>query len=316
LVLATIMSATGSSTCRFDLFHCGLRLDTTVDLISAAVYKSSWGRAFEDNWGGRKTTYNAIKKPVDILEGILRTELGVAAADINTGSFDTAAGLRTGSSWEGVALQLLEQVSSEDLLDAFCRQFGLLFYTALDGRDSVAALDYSATVAGWVTEADLVAEPVVGLTSRDLLYTDFRVNYANPPGTDLYLATAYCNRTNHNLSADGTAYSSKCSTAYTDAGQVERQLELDCPFINSQATAEVVLKWWIDWTRKQRRWAKLVLPMDALKYELGDRLDLDLGDVLPTVEQTSPSRPVWVVYRSTVRTTGRVELEVLEVVAP
>lgn len=91
-----------------------------TEIILAEVKGRMFGTWIDE--GGRSNTYNAndlIEDPAFIIESILRDELGLASADIDTASFDAAANsmvrarLHINSDNEGDALSFIRQITEQ-----------------------------------------------------------------------------------------------------------------------------------------------------------------------------------------------------------
>jgi hypothetical protein len=293
----------------FELYALGIRLDVAIAIEDWLPFASMLGRAFGDTWGGRKTAASVIYDQAEVLEAILRHELGVTTAEINTGSFDAAVS-------DGLTLimagQITEIQESIEVIEDLAFHTAMLYYVDGDGKEAVRTLKHGSTVRT-LTPSDFVDGSIeCQFTKREELFTDYILHYARIHGEDTYVSHIFCNRNDSNIG--NAAYETKCAAAYAALGNRENPKEYWCNWANDQTSARNILKWLIDWNRARRRRVTAEAFSDQLDLELGDRVDLQLGRYLLERDTDTP-RPVFVLESSTIEA-GRVDLQFLEVIAP
>jgi hypothetical protein len=260
------------------LYDLALRLDLTININDFVPFISCKGREYLDTWGSRKTAGNLIENPVDVLEGVLRDELGVVAADIRTALFDTANTAR--SAWK-CAGQLVDSTRSEDVIDEMAENAALAYWIDTDGQESVRALGYSATPDKTIRTRDVKLGSIeLDYTSRDEIINDFTVNYGYNPAAEEYMAQAWANR--HGSTIEDMIYTDKLIESWKSIGKKENRREFFARWIQDSATAEELLKFLIDWQRLRRRTIQLELWLDSIGVELGDLVKFDgFADLIP-----------------------------------
>lgn len=80
------------------------------------------GREYTDTWNSRKTVGNLMENPADVIEMILRDELNVITADIDTASFDVVNSILSSVKARGT---IWTQVSGENILNDICQMFNV-----------------------------------------------------------------------------------------------------------------------------------------------------------------------------------------------
>jgi len=113
------------------------------------IYVSAKGRKYgswvDGSRGSPGNSFNAndlIEHPVYVIESILRTELGLADANINMISFDTIA---AATSSYRIAFSQLDRIKAFDLIDDICRQF--CYYFFINGEGKATLVDKKLTSA-------------------------------------------------------------------------------------------------------------------------------------------------------------------------
>jgi hypothetical protein len=262
---------------RADVYEIGYRIDGTVDLIDAKVGAVLQGREFQDTWGGRKTAGNLITYGVDGLESILRDELGIATADINTASFDTVAADPTHLAGGGGAIagQQLKFEESKTVVDKLCKEFGMLYFVDIEGKETVRHLEYTSSPIKTLTARDFKLGSIkCDYTPRDQVYNDFTVNFDRCRFDDTYLQNTFCNRLDEN--GVGTGWRDECAASYASLGNFEQAIEFNLDWISDVTTARKFLIWMMGWLLYRRQVVEGILVLEHVNLELGDIVALDL----------------------------------------
>lgn len=106
--------------------------DLQVIYVSAAGREyASWVDGSRGSPGNSHNAGSLIEHPVFVIESILRTELGLADANINMISFDTVA---AATSTYKIAFSQLNRIKAFDLIDDICRQFCYYFFINGEGK--------------------------------------------------------------------------------------------------------------------------------------------------------------------------------------
>lgn len=293
-----------------DLRELGVLLHTSLDILEANIYARLNGREYQDTWGGRKTAGNTIENPADVIESIFRDELSTAGSNINTTKFDAAS---TATSSQKAAGQAVEIDDSLEIIAGVGEDHGILYQPDRDGTEAVVALRHDAA-ADVLTEHDFADGSVVCEYAADThVYNDFVIRYGYNPTADEYTQSLYCNKDGQNIG--DSSYATKCQNSH-DAIRGAHFKEFFCRWINDDDTAKVVLKWLIDWTHLPRLIVSGTCFLDALKYEIGDLVQLDLPDLLASTPGDADA-PVFMIYDIKLRVKdGKVAMKFLEVKEP
>jgi hypothetical protein len=262
------------------LKEIGMVVWTSIDLLDANIYGRLVGREFQDSWNTRRTAGNAIVKGVDVLESMIRDELGVTSStDINESAFDTAATART---WEAIG-QVTEVEFSLDVFKGLCENFGLVYFVDIDGKETVRVLKHNATPDLTLTLMDFADNSLeITYTQRNAIVSDYVVHYGWNPTSETFAFSEYCNRNDSSLTTDAAAYETKCSNAYASLGNEENRREWDARWMYTESDAELFLKFLIDWNHQRRLRIKGEVFLDYLGLEIGDLVAFyNLYDYLP-----------------------------------
>jgi hypothetical protein len=237
-----------------------------------------YGRTFGGTWNGRKTAANIVDSAPEVLESIIRTELGGGDNSIDMAAFDAADTARSVSA----AGQLHGRTKSINVFDEICKEFGLLYFVNLYGKHSCLALKYNSAVKN-INVRDFI-DPYktlqISTTPRESIVNSVNLRYDVNQYSGEYAQLAYCNRNGYSGSI-GASYQTKCSNSYDALGQIEQALEMECDWIKSTATAEAIVKWLIDWNYLERYIIEGSLTMDWLGLEIGDTVTLNIPPFLP-----------------------------------
>lgn len=250
-----------------DFYEIADRIDVTVDLISAELGAITNGRKFNDTWGTRKTASNAPDNPVDILEGILRHELAVATADIDTALFDTAlTDIGVNHKAAGCVYEIENSLSVASKL---CYDHGLLYWVNDDGQEAVLQLKHGAAVKTIQLEDIAKDSLLVKQTKREKIYNKFDFHYEKCFFDDTYFSHLYCDRAGQDLG--DASYATKCADSYGALGDHENPLTINFDWIQDLATAQKMGKFFVDWLSLARLLPQCNLIMERnLALENGD----------------------------------------------
>lgn len=283
------------------------RLDLTININDFVPFVECKGREYLDTWGARKTAGTLIENPADVIEGVLRDELGVAGADIDTAAFDAANTDRAGWKFAG---QLTEQDRSENVVDQLAQDGAFIYFVDVDGKESIRALGYGtedATLGIGDFELNSIE---FGYTDREEVVNDFTVLWGWNPDAEAYMSQSWVSRHGSSLD-DPMDWVDKCIDSYTRLGNIEKQRGFEARWIQDQATADLYLKFLVDWLRVRKRTLKGNSWLTSLGLELGDRIKLkNFGQYIGD-EDTA----IFVVENKRIRKgSGTFELSLLEVI--
>ena len=291
------------------IYETGVRIDFATDLLKTNFCCQMAGRGYLTDWGSRRVQYQLITDAPDVVESILREELGVAAADIDTTMFDAAVSENNIE----CAGQLHDIKNSLDVIEQICFESGLLYYMDGEGKHTIEHLGWKTPVAN-ITYNDVVNGTIkIDYTSLDDIANAIHVRFNKNQWSKEYALHEYADRSgkSSNVSA---GYDTKCANCYSDLGNVERFIELEFDWIKHPLMAADMVEWFVNWLAHQRLLIECECFMDALALAIGKIVTLEFPDDLPA-SVTSSSRFV-VTERRINRRDGRIGLKLLEVVEP
>lgn len=249
------------------VWEIAVRLDLSIDVLEMDFAGSVKGREFQDTWGSRKTAGLLAESPAEVIESILRDELGISGSDIRTGNFDTVHTAESGAG-QDCAGQVLKVQDSLDVIAEICESHGDLYLLDYTGKESLVKLAHGAAVKT-LTARDFKKDSVLcGYTPRKDIVNDFTLHYDYNPSLDEYTSLAYCNKDANSISS--SAYQTKCDDSYTALGDQVFAKEWSSKWINSSLTAKIVVKFLVDWTSQKRLQLTGEVWLDNLTLELGD----------------------------------------------
>lgn len=249
------------------VFEFGIRQDFAVNLLTANYGAKMIGRRYMHTWNARKTATGTIRGPIDMIESMLRYELGAVDADIDMTAFDAAWWLRLSTAWL-VKGQLLEQIDSKDWLKKICFEFGLLHSITEEGKHTVVALGNHAAVDN-LTLADFV-EPHTSLkmelTERDSIITQINAASDKVPweSDDYWYSTT----------------STRDATAYAALGNKDQVFNIKLDWLHKINVGSFVT-FLQAWRQKQRIIISGDLFMSKLNLTLGTIVTVDLPGFIP-----------------------------------
>ena len=192
--LAFTCGAAGAIALAFEITQLRLRIkmNTNLSFSSHKVFVAGDGRTF-GSWidaGGRTPPAgqddegDIIKNPAYLIEDILREDLSIATADIDTASFDAAATELSG--WE-MAFSIVKQQNSLAMIEAICRFSKLNYVINCQGEHSLIVLDTSYSADDTLYKADIKAGGLTLQSSKiKELINDVAVNFSKHPAQNSY----------------------------------------------------------------------------------------------------------------------------------
>ena len=241
------------------------------------------------------TTTDFIEQPVYVIESILRDELGLTSARINTASFDELGNSTDGrrNGWKH-ARSITERISPFSLIGEIAEESALFFLYDHVNKARVVAIDHYAptTVIGKSHIAVENNRPVIRTRKTHVRHIQnrFRINYRFNHGNGGFDKELFVNESDNNLS-DNTrndkspvnTYEGLCSHSQTMYNYV-REWVFESSGIRDEATAELFIKTMADWLaiRKWEVHATLLYGATTLAIEHGDQVLFDADvDILP-----------------------------------
>jgi hypothetical protein len=235
-----------------------------------------------------------IENPALFVEYLLREQMGVADARIDSSSFDTAATAR--STWK-IAASIKDQRRAEEHLRQICFEFGMILSllpdsTTGEDRYTLTALPDSTTASDYtVTESDILftdkPQIEIGYTQGGRIFNDFYVKYFIDYSTGETQKSLYCSDTNgdgavsNNLSADSGALRGGSYTNWLSESQSRYRsrnpFEVSLEFVRDTATAEKFLKLCADWWAFKRQIVRLKVLKNLVTVDkqIGNILKID-----------------------------------------
>ena len=291
------------------IYETGVRIDFATDLLKTNFCCQMRGRGYQTDWGMRRTQYGLIEDAPDVVESILREEIGVPAADIDTAAFDTAVSENT----IVIGGQLHDLTESLKVIEQICFESGLLYYMGGDGLHAIKHLGWKTPV-DHITYNDTVSGSIkIDFTSLDDIANAIHIRYNKNQWSKEYALHSYCDRAGKS-STIAAGYDTKCSNNYADLGDVERFIELEFDWIKLPAAADTMVEWFVDWLAHQRMLVECLCFMDKLDRSIGDIVTLEFPNEIPA--SVSMSSRFVVMDRQINRRDGTIGFKLLEVVEP
>lgn len=205
--------------------------------VEKNIFALHSGRIFGDTWFGRKISTDLITNPIDILEHTIRLQ-NFSDLDTNlqigkeyspnalikttgTGGFDNATDNRVEEVRDytvAFSLQEEDKTSSEFIKKAICKNYFLLNYTDLEGKECIRGLSRSETSPSVnFTLADLQDRDSIKIEEPKIqnIYCEPTVKYNWSPALEKF--TAEINITN----TDKTTYQAGYVTGVTEESMAE-----------------------------------------------------------------------------------------------
>jgi len=251
------------------------------------IYADLKGKKFGSWARSPFTTSDFMESPAFIAESIFRDTLGLATAQVNTASFDSAGnagGKRENASWK-YARSLVQQATSLQYLGELASDSALVLMRDYQNKERVVPIDFNQPDdATALTTADILddnGKPVVraSQTHISLVRNEFYLNYNFSYATGQYLSQLYISasatnmvtNTRDNTDGNGATYTALCTNSQSYYNKIERWT-YSAPWIRSDTTAELFLKVMANWLalRKWQVRATLIYNALTLKFELMD----------------------------------------------
>lgn len=256
--------------------------DEAFVVVSGPVY----GSAIGGRSNGRSSTVLAECAPY-IVELILRSELGLTDTEINIASFDTAGNTTNGDRKDWKAAEVIsDQGDSRDIIEKFCKEFGVVYFQNYENKETVRALK-KLTAVKTIDRTTIQEEtPKITFSKYKNIYNEFYLNYRKQYPSGKFLKTLFITASDHNLVSNtrgGTpnTYTGLCADSQTKYNFTQR-LTLDCDWIRDNATAEYLIKWLAEWLCYRKYIVEFQSAgLDHIELELGDQIKID-HTLLPT----------------------------------
>ena len=312
-IAVTMYTEAGTANHQLNVYEVGVLVYVTQSIEKMNFAAQLYGRIFGGTWDSRKTAANMVESPSEVIESIIREELGGVNADIDMTRFDAADSARSSYKCAG---QLHDFMKSKDVFQKICQEFGAIYFIDVFGKHSLLALDYDSQ-DHILTPGDF-SNGYNGIqasyTPRESVINDVRVLYKKNQFTDEYQKVAYCNKDGYSGSI-GSAYQTKCSDSYAAVGNESMKFDIQCDWIRDDATAELLVKWLIDWNYLQRIIIEGDIFFRDLSIEVGDMIRLfSFEKVIP--DSITTDALFIVTETRTKRSEGRIGVVLLEVKEP
>jgi len=306
------IDATGCANHEIRCYELGLLIYVIQPLEETEFAGSIHGRAFGGTWDSRKTSTALVESPAEVVESLVREELDGGNDDIDMTEFDVVDTARASWKTEG---QIHDLVEFEKVVNKICEEFGVLYFIDVHGKHTLKTLDYNASTIDTLVLSDFI-EPQskleISMTPAEMVINSVKIFYNKHQFTGEYMKYAYCNKDGSSGSI-GSGYETKCSDSFDAHGENEEYFEMRCDWIKDDATAELLVKWLIDWAAEQRVVLSGDLTMDHLDKEIGDLLSLDLEDYVPS--SVTATGVFMVIETRLIRSENRIGIVLLEVKA-
>jgi len=233
---------------------------------------------------GRDNGFNAgqlIQRGAYPIEVILRDELGLVSSQINYGSFDLLGNITDGERKDWYSATAIDsQENSLRIIANYCRQFGTIYLQDYQDKEKVVALK-KKTAGKTIDRTTLQMETLqVKLSDIAMVFNEFYLNYDKLWLTGNFRATRYLTASGTNMSSNsrgGTpnTYTGLCSDSQSKYN-LTRRLTLDCNWIHSVTTIDLLLKWLAEWHCYRKYIFEFQSAgLDHINWELGDQIKID-----------------------------------------
>jgi len=280
---------------RMRLYEFGLCFAKTIPLNEKSkLYAYIQGREFQDTWGARKIAAAMVENPADVIEKILRDDLGVASADIDTTAFDAVSG--TDRVFWDLAYTINKEISSLDEFEAICKEAFLVYYKKYDGDHTIEPLKTSGSADKNLTKNDVKTLEDDEHTSTfnvrhsplSEVYNEFFVHYDKDPATDDYLKVAFVKdpdagsyssnyvstaAASSDLNGNEEDYWDKCELSYDTYG-FKRTKHIYLDRVRDPRTADNILCMAIDWFYLRKAEVSFYTQLQNCDLEIGDLIGL------------------------------------------
>jgi len=288
---------------------------------TASIFANIRGRLF-GTWidaVGRSNSYNSgdlIEYAAFPIEAILRNQLGLGNAEIDTASFDAVGQsllAPTRVSWK-FAKQIFDIENSLDIIADFCRECGLIYLHTYEGKEKVLTLNYDSTPAKTITaqmillNSDKTASLKWGFTDLRDVYNDFSLSYQKNYATGGYFGNLFVNKDDASAEVTSTypTLQTLCSDSYTAYGLI-RKLNFKCEWIRDETTALLLLNHLVRWLSRRKRIASFQSSLILCDLEIGDQVKI-------TDDWTPADNPTMMVTRLDLDpSTDMINVELIEI---
>ncbi len=295
---------------------------TMIDRTLREVYLDKQGEEY-GSWitgrAGGHASGDLIENPAHVIEAVARQDMGLATAEINTASFDTAATALTGMKF---AFQLLERTEARDILDDMAYEgrmkcwwdeqdrlkvkvFNAAAAFPVSATDNPSALDRFTDTGlasgGSYTTHQIVGEPTIRRRLEEMK-NKFVIRYRKNYATGEYGAVLTCDRTS-TTAADGdlsgttgAALVALCLACYTELG-AEKTLEVEAGHIRDDATATRTLQHLVERLTTGAYEVTLSAGPSANVFEEGDFINIRTAVVENRLGVARMNKEKWEIIR-------------------
>ncbi|HUX54254.1 MAG TPA: hypothetical protein VMV56_07565 [Williamwhitmania sp.] len=290
----------GAATPTADMYYyineMGLMLEKSLGINTGTkFFVEAKGRMFGGTWGARKTAINLVENPGDVLEKILRDDLGVTATYITTSDFDLLTGTDR-SGWE-MAYQIKSKINSIDEFKEIMFEACSVYYMDYLGNHTIKALPLTGTSVKTMNLNDVLCrESDKGLVPTfrcefsplEDVVNDFYVHYNLNYATGEYDGLAFINHPEEgsyssdyvstmtagsDLHGNEETYWDLIHASYSAYGFVKtKHIYLDR--IVDPATAENFLAFMISWLYLRKAEVSFYTQLQNCDLEFGDVVTL------------------------------------------
>jgi len=310
---------------------------TEIFLDSKGMEYGSWIDAVD-----RTNSYDSgdlIENPAHVIESIGRDEMGLLTAEIDTTAFDAAA---TAIDGDVFAFQLLDRKPARELLDELAYQARLFLWWDEQDRLTVKAYDAAAffpnsgtDIPGVLDIFTITGEPSAGtFTNHPILHAgndflsrmpmddcknDFVLKYKQNYATGDYAEVLTCNTDGNNLTegylSDYTpaALQALCTASET-ALLTRNTLTVEAWAIRDESTANRLMERLVVWLSKRRYILRFTAGISALRFELGDYINVREDRIYDLFGTAVTERKKWMCIKLNPNPAkATIEIEAIEV---
>ena len=145
------------------------------------------GREYSGTWNSRKTSGNLIEHPTDVIESILRDDLGLTDSKIDMDSFD-AVNTELGANWK-FSGYLNERKNSKEILEDLARQSISFVFWGADDKVTMDTFYAANTTNRTFDKNEIRGLPKVSKSKLSSLINDLTLTHKKEPGEGRLIKT-------------------------------------------------------------------------------------------------------------------------------
>ncbi len=143
------------------------------------IFAGIKGREYSGTWNGRKTSGNLIETPADVIESLLRDDLGLGDDNIDMDSFD-AVNTELGATYV-MSGAITERGNSKEILDDLARQAKSFVFWGADDKVKMDTFYAANTTVRIIGKNEIRGAPIVTQSKLLDIVNDLTLTYKKEP---------------------------------------------------------------------------------------------------------------------------------------